>query len=69
MTDTKKSSITEGPLTVRIIKFIIPLLLTGVLQLFYNAADSIVVGHWDGSEALAAVSSVGALINLLLNLL
>lgn len=67
MTDTKKSSITEGPLTVRIIKFIIPLLLTGVLQLLYNAADSIIVGHWDGSEALAAVSSVGALVNLLLN--
>jgi len=68
MTETKKTSITEGPLTPRIIKFIIPLMLTGILQLLYNAADSIIVGHWDGAEALAAVSSVGALINLLLNL-
>ena len=68
MTDTKKTSITEGSLTPKIIRFIIPLMLTGILQLFYNAADSIIVGHWDGSEALAAVSSVGALINLLLNL-
>lgn len=67
MTKTKQDSITEGPLTIRIIKFIIPLMLTGILQLLYNAADSIVVGHWEGSHALAAVSSVGALINLLLN--
>lgn len=42
-------------------------MLTGILQLLYNAADSIVVGHYDGSSALAAVSSVGALINLLVN--
>lgn len=68
MADTKQNSITEGALTPRIIKFILPLMLTGILQLLYNAADSIIVGHWDGSEALAAVSSVGSLINLLLNL-
>lgn len=68
--DTAKENnndLTSGPLTIKIIKFIIPLMLTGVLQLLYNAADSIVVGHYDGSSALAAVSSVGALINLLVN--
>lgn len=52
---------------IRIIKFILPLMLTGILQLLYNAADSVVLGRWDGSEALAAVSSVGSLINLLIN--
>ncbi len=52
---------------LRIIKFILPLMLTGVLQLLYNAADSVVLGRWDGSDSLAAVSSVGSLINLLVN--
>lgn len=66
-TKKKNNDLTSGPLTIKIIKFIIPLMLTGILQLLYNAADSIVVGHYDGSSALAAVSSVGALINLLVN--
>ena len=66
-TKEKNNDLTSGPLTLKIIKFIIPLMLTGILQLLYNAADSIVVGHYDGSSALAAVSSVGALINLLVN--
>lgn len=58
----------EKPLLPQIIKFILPLMLTGILQLLYNAADSIVVGRWDGPNALAAVTSVGSLVNLLLNL-
>ena len=66
-TKEKNNDLTSGPLTIKIIKFIIPLMLTGISQLLYNAADSIVVGHYDGSSALAAVSSVGALINLLVN--
>ena len=66
-TKEKNNDLTSGPLTIKIIKFIIPLMLTGILQLLYNAADCIVVGHYDGSSALAAVSSVGALINLLVN--
>ena len=66
-TKEKNNDLTSGPLTIKIIKFIIPLMLTGILQLLYNAADSIVVGHYDSSSALAAVSSVGALINLLVN--
>ena len=64
---TQKDDLTEGPLALKIIKYIIPLMLTGILQLLYNAADSVVVGHYDGSNALAAVSSVGSLINLLVN--
>lgn len=58
---------TEGPLLPKILSFSGPLILTGILQLLYNAADVIVVGNYAGHEALAAVSSTGALINLLVN--
>ncbi len=58
---------TEGPLIPKIIQFSLPLMLTGILQLLYNAADVIVVGNFAGHTALAAVSSTGALINLLVN--
>jgi putative MATE family efflux protein len=58
---------TEGPLLPRILQFSGPLILTGILQLLYNAADVIVVGNYAGHEALAAVSSTGSLINLLVN--
>ena len=59
---------TEGNILPKIIKFSIPLMLSGMLQLFFNAADVIVVGRYAGDEALAAVGSTGALINLLINL-
>ncbi len=58
---------TNGPLLSRILSFSGPLILTGILQLLYNAADVIVVGNYAGHEALAAVSSTGSLINLLVN--
>jgi len=60
-------NMTEGPLLPRILSFSGPLILTGILQLLYNAADVIVVGNYAGHEALAAVSSTGSLINLLVN--
>ena len=63
-----KRALTEGPLTPQIVRFILPLMATGILQLLYNAADSIVVGRWESTNALAAVTSVGSLINLLVNL-
>ena len=58
---------TQGPLLPQILSFTGPLILTGILQLLYNAADVIVVGNYAGHAALAAVSSTGALINLLVN--
>lgn len=58
---------TEGPILPKILAFSGPLIMTGILQLLYNAADVIVVGNYAGHEALAAVSSTGALINLLVN--
>lgn len=58
---------TQGPIFSNIVKFTIPLILTGTLQLLYNAADIIVVGKYGSPNALAAVSSTGALINLIVN--
>ncbi len=57
-----------GPLLGKILIFAIPLVLSGILQLLFNAADIVVVGQFVGNQALAAVGSTGALINLLINL-
>ncbi len=58
----------HGPLFKNIIIYAVPLILSGVLQLMFNAADVIVVGRFAGSSALAAVGSTSSLINLLINL-
>ncbi|MGN0431712.1 MAG: MATE family efflux transporter [Lachnospiraceae bacterium] len=57
----------NGPLLGKILLFTLPLMLSGILQLLFNAADMIVVGRFAGSNALAAVGSTGPLINLLVN--
>ena len=59
---------TSGNLFKKIIVYTIPIILTGVLQLLYNAADVAVVGRFAGKEALAAVGSTGSLINLIVSL-
>lgn len=58
----------NGPLLGKIILFSIPMILSGILQLLYNAADVIVVGRYSGSTALAAVGSTGSLTNLIISL-
>ena len=58
---------TNGPLLSKIIRFAVPLIFTGILQLLYNAADVIVVGRFAGPTALAAVSSTGSLTGLIIN--
>lgn len=58
----------HGPLAGKIITFTLPLILSGMLQLLFNAADVIVVGRFAGSESLAAVGSTGSLVNLMVNL-
>lgn len=58
----------EGPIFKKLIIFAIPLMLSGILQLLFNAADIVVVGRFSGSHALAAVGSTSSLINLLINL-
>ena len=58
----------HGPLAGKILLFALPLMLSSLLQLLFNAADVVVVGRCAGKEALAAVGSTSALINLLVNL-
>ena len=58
----------SGPLWNRILLFALPLMASSMLQLLFNAADVVVVGRFAGKEALAAVGSNGALINLMVNL-
>lgn len=58
----------NGPLFGKMITFSIPLILSGILQLLYNAADVVVVGRYSGSTALAAVGSTGSLTNLIISL-
>jgi len=58
---------THGNLIPKVAAFAIPLMITSILQLLYNAADVIVVGRFAGSQSLAAVGSTGSLINLIVN--
>ena len=58
----------SGPLIPELLQFSIPLMLSGILQLLFNAADIIVVGQFTGSTAMAAVGSTGALNNLIINI-
>ncbi|MBQ8528790.1 MAG: MATE family efflux transporter [Clostridia bacterium] len=60
-------NMTSGKILPGIIKFAIPLILTGVLQQLYNTADIFVAGNFGGKEALAAVGATSALINILVN--
>ena len=58
----------NGPLAGKLLLFALPLILSSLLQLLFNAADVVVVGRYVGKEALAAVGSTSSLINLLVNL-
>ena len=64
----RSSDMCEGPLISKIILYTIPIILTGVLQLLFNAADLVVVGRCCGSNSVGAVGSTGALINLMVNM-
>lgn len=57
----------NGTLLDKIFLFTIPLMLSSILQLLFNAADIVIVGRFVGPQALAAVGSTGPLVNLLLN--
>lgn len=62
------SDMCEGPLLKKIIFYTIPIILTGVLQLLFNAADLVVVGRYRGSISVGAIGATGSLINLIVNL-
>lgn len=63
-----KIDMTQGPIFSKLLKFSVPLVLSSILQLLFNAADIIVVGRFAGDNSLAAVGSTGSLVNLLVNL-
>lgn len=57
----------EGSILNKLLLFSLPLIASSVLQLFFNAADVVVVGQFAGDNSLAAVGSNGSIINLLTN--
>ena len=59
---------TKGPFLKKILRFSLPLVFTGLLQMIYNTADVIVVGRFAGGTALAAVGATGSLVHLILNI-
>lgn len=63
----QKVDMLGGSLPRNLMRFVLPLMLAGMLQQAFNTADVIVVGKFVGDTALAAVSSNGALISLLVN--
>ncbi len=58
----------NGSIMDKLISFSLPLMISSILQLMFNAVDIIVVGRFSGSQALAAVGSTTALINIFTNL-
>lgn len=58
----------NGPILSKMLLFALPVMAASILQLLFNAADIIVVGRFAGDDALAAVGSTTALINLMVNL-
>ena len=59
----------NGPLFGKIMRFAVPLILTNILQLLFNAADVAVAGRFAGSESLAAVGATSSLVFLIINIL
>ena len=65
---SRSMDLTEGPVVSGIIRYTIPIVLSSALQLLFNAADLMVVGQFCGSISVGAISSTGAITNLLVNL-
>lgn len=63
----KNIDMVNGSLNKGIISFVLPVILMGILQHLYNAADVMVVGRFAGSDALAGVGTTGPISNMILN--
>jgi len=68
MNPKRLNDFTQGPITKQLVLFALPLLLSTLLQMFYNAADRAVAGQYGGEVALAAVGSTGTATAMLLGL-
>ena len=64
----KSIDLINGPIVRGLILFSVPIMLSGILQLLFNAADTVVVGRFGSETALGAVGSTSALITLIVNL-
>lgn len=64
----RSTNMLNSPLWSSLITYTIPIMLTSILQLLFNAADLVVVGRFSGSINVAAVSATGAITNLIVNL-
>lgn len=64
---SREINMLEGPILSKIFAFVLPLMLTNLLQMCYSAADMIIVGLSDMEGAIGAIGTTGALINLILN--
>jgi len=64
----REPNMLEGPLFSNIVSYTIPIILTGFLQLLFNAADLVVVGQFCGDISVAAVGNTGAITALIVNL-
>ena len=69
-TDLKNrdKSMVTGPLFLNIIFYTVPIILTSILQLLFNAADLVIVGQYCGSISVGAVGATGSITNLIVNL-
>ena len=65
ITTVEKHGLTEGPIWKKMLLFAVPIFIGNVFQQLYNAVDSLIAGNYLGKNALAAVSSSGSLIFLL----
>ena len=63
----RNQTMLEGALLPSIISYTIPIILTSILQLLFNAADLVVVGRFCGSISVAAVGATGSITNLMVN--
>ena len=66
--ENKNEQMLRGPLLPAVIRYTVPIILTSVLQLLFNAADLVVVGRFCGSVSVAAVGNTGSLTSLFVNL-
>lgn len=64
----KNEAMLSGPLLPAVIRYTVPIILTSVLQLLFNAADLVVVGRFCGPDSVAAVGNTGSLTSLFINL-
>lgn len=68
MSKTNQINMTEGPLFSKILRFVLPLMLTNILQVLYNAADMIIVGLSNEPDSVGAIGTTTAMINLFINI-